>query len=486
VGLLEVSPQYLVSAAADMTLRIWSPTTGACLATLTGHQAAITCFHHDSHLNRIVSGSDGGVKVWELSATGNGDAGIHAAASTTGPGLLFTQGPNGPQPVNGRFVRDLVSSTQGVWRVRMDERRLVTALQREGGRTWFEVLDFGEDIVPGSRVEGPGDVEWDEAMASATDGEDDGFGEVDMDGFEVEVDEGGDEIIVIEEDGEGDFVENSIPDAQQQQQPQYVISRQHETTETGSHQSRSTHLASASHSLSSARAALEGVSSQRSLIAAALQRLGATSGNLPSDYRRGLFESRISATTSSVGSTISSELPLTSSSLTLSRSGSGGSGGSRLTFTERVRNEGGAEGGHGSTSGGQVRIGIRGPGVRLFRQRASAGSTSTTASPSSNFFTFGSNTSNNNNNTLASNNNVTSSNSTSTADSTSSSGPFLSSFSAAASSSSSSMPSRNQTIVSSTGSLESSGESQGAAISGSVDVSGSGEPTDSQGDSTMD
>ena len=63
MGLLEISPKYLVSAAADATLRIWCPMSGKCLAILAGHSAAITCFHHDADLNRIVSGSDGGVKV---------------------------------------------------------------------------------------------------------------------------------------------------------------------------------------------------------------------------------------------------------------------------------------------------------------------------------------------------------------------------------------------------------------------------------------
>lgn len=156
VGLLELSPQYLVSAAADATLRIWSPTTGQCLANLTGHSAAITCFHHDPKLNRIVSGSDGGVKVWELSSTGYG-SGQPPAGVPFAPALPFTQGPNGPQPVHGRFIRDLVGGVQGVWRVRMDEQRLVCAVQKEGGRTWFEVLDFTEGVDGGVTIEGPGD-----------------------------------------------------------------------------------------------------------------------------------------------------------------------------------------------------------------------------------------------------------------------------------------------------------------------------------------
>ncbi|KAJ3062124.1 SCF ubiquitin ligase complex subunit cdc4 [Podochytrium sp. JEL0797] len=156
VGLLELSPQYLVSAAADQSLRIWNPETGSCLAHLYGHPAAITCFHHDPRLNRVVSGSDGGVKVWELSSVGGG------SGAGVGPGFEFRQGPNGPEPVYGRFQRDLVSGIAGVWRVRMDERRLVCAVSKEGGSTWFQVLDFGENVAHGSVVQGSGDggAEW--------------------------------------------------------------------------------------------------------------------------------------------------------------------------------------------------------------------------------------------------------------------------------------------------------------------------------------
>ncbi|KAI8615177.1 hypothetical protein BC830DRAFT_320710 [Chytriomyces sp. MP71] len=177
VGLLELSPEYLVSAAADQSLRIWSPTTGHCLAHLHGHPAAITCLHHDPRLNRIVSGSDGGVKLWELSSAAG--SGLGGSSSGTGPGFEFRQGPNGPEPVYGRFTRDLISNIQGVWRVRMDERRLVCAISREGGSTWFEVLDFGETAEHGVRVEGPGDggPEWMDGDEDDDDGADDGGAE---------------------------------------------------------------------------------------------------------------------------------------------------------------------------------------------------------------------------------------------------------------------------------------------------------------------
>ncbi|KAI9345668.1 hypothetical protein BDR26DRAFT_142639 [Obelidium mucronatum] len=178
VGLLELSPEYLVSAAADQSLRIWAPGSGHCLAHLHGHTAAITCFHHDPKLNRIVSGSDGGVKLWELSSAvggglsvGSGSSagtaaglGVDGATQATGmgPGFEFRQGPNGPEPVYGRYSRDLVSGVAGVWRVRMDERRLVCAISKEGGNTWFQVLDFGENVKHGTIVQGTGDggMDW--------------------------------------------------------------------------------------------------------------------------------------------------------------------------------------------------------------------------------------------------------------------------------------------------------------------------------------
>ncbi|OUM64140.1 hypothetical protein PIROE2DRAFT_69297 [Piromyces sp. E2] len=141
VGLLEISPNYIISGAADSTLRIWSAETGQCMSVLNGHQAAISCFHHDPKLNRIVSGSDGGVKLWELCSTGPSNSNKLLSDTRTGISKNVTY---------GKYVRELIRGVQGVWRVRMDERRLVCAVQRESntpnGRTWFEVLDFGSGL----------------------------------------------------------------------------------------------------------------------------------------------------------------------------------------------------------------------------------------------------------------------------------------------------------------------------------------------------
>jgi WD40 repeat protein len=160
VGLLDLAENYLVSAAADATLRIWDPVRGECLANLLGHNAAITCFHHDSKLNKIVSGSDGGLKIWELSSYGYGTPLDHPppipAESKLSKVLTVSQTPSGVQPIYGRHMQNLLESVQGVWRVRIDETKIVCACQRENG-TWFEVLDFSTGT--NEEVEGPGDRE---------------------------------------------------------------------------------------------------------------------------------------------------------------------------------------------------------------------------------------------------------------------------------------------------------------------------------------
>lgn len=108
VGLLDLSHDALVSAAADSTLRIWDPDNGNCRHVLSAHTGAITCFQHDEQ--KVISGSDGTLKMWDIKT--------------------------------GRFIRDLLTGLSGVWQLKMDERTLVAAVQRDGV-TFIEVLDFG-------------------------------------------------------------------------------------------------------------------------------------------------------------------------------------------------------------------------------------------------------------------------------------------------------------------------------------------------------
>ncbi|KAJ3020633.1 SCF ubiquitin ligase complex subunit cdc4 [Thoreauomyces humboldtii] len=127
VGLLAYpTDRIIISAAADATLRVWSSDSGECLAKITGHDAAICCFHYDPASGRLLSGSEGGVKMWDL------------ASSPPGRSM-------------GEFMNDV----DAVWRVRSDGRRMVAAVQKSGGRTILEVLDFAESDSYGKVLKHP-------------------------------------------------------------------------------------------------------------------------------------------------------------------------------------------------------------------------------------------------------------------------------------------------------------------------------------------
>ena len=110
VGLLDFSHGYLVSAAADSTLRIWDTDTGTCQHVLSAHTGAITCFQHNE--NMVLSGSDGTLKMWDVRT--------------------------------GEFVRDLLHGLSGVWQIKFDDKRCVAAVQR-AGVTWIDVLTFSDE-----------------------------------------------------------------------------------------------------------------------------------------------------------------------------------------------------------------------------------------------------------------------------------------------------------------------------------------------------
>ena len=114
VGLLGLSPSYLVSAAADSTLRIWDPDSGELCHTLVAHAGAITCFQHDEF--KVLSGSDGTLKMWNIR--------------------------------EGTVARDLLTEVNGVWQVVFEGRCCVAASNRNNA-TMLDVWDFG--------VEGDGD-----------------------------------------------------------------------------------------------------------------------------------------------------------------------------------------------------------------------------------------------------------------------------------------------------------------------------------------
>lgn len=110
IGLLGLSPSYLVSAAADSTLRVWNPDSGELLHILTAHNGAITCFQHDEF--KVVSGSDGTLKMWDIR--------------------------------DGSQVCDLLTDIVGVWQVVFEGRWCIAANNRNDA-TMLDVWDFGRN-----------------------------------------------------------------------------------------------------------------------------------------------------------------------------------------------------------------------------------------------------------------------------------------------------------------------------------------------------
>ncbi|KAI0077105.1 WD40 repeat-like protein [Panus rudis PR-1116 ss-1] len=142
VGLLGLSPSYLVSAAADSTLRVWDPDTGELRHTLAAHNGAITCFQHDEF--KVLSGSDGTLKMWDIR--------------------------------DGSQVRDLLTGIVGVWQVVFEGRWCIAASNRIDS-TVLDVWDFGKD---------EGDDDWIGEPASGIYDEEDDDEDEDLEQAEVD------------------------------------------------------------------------------------------------------------------------------------------------------------------------------------------------------------------------------------------------------------------------------------------------------------
>ncbi|KAL7422871.1 SCF ubiquitin ligase complex subunit cdc4 [Cryptotrichosporon argae] len=108
VGLLGISPNHIVSAAADASLRIWSANSHQLEHVLSSHGGAITCFQHDE--TKVISGSDGSLKLWDIRT--------------------------------GECVGDLVVGISSVWQVAFKDNLLIAASNRNNN-TFFDVFDFG-------------------------------------------------------------------------------------------------------------------------------------------------------------------------------------------------------------------------------------------------------------------------------------------------------------------------------------------------------
>jgi F-box and WD-40 domain protein CDC4 len=150
VGLLGLSPSYLVSAAADSTLRIWDPDSGEVRHMLAAHTGAITCFQHDEF--KVLSGSDGTLKMWDVR--------------------------------EGTVVREFLSNIHGVWQVVFEGRWCVAASHRSDA-TILDVWDFGNGEPDDDWIGEPVGGIYDEDM---TDDEDEEMEQADADAMDQDLD----------------------------------------------------------------------------------------------------------------------------------------------------------------------------------------------------------------------------------------------------------------------------------------------------------
>ena len=135
VGLITLSPSYLVTASADSKIIIWDPTTGKLLRALEGHKGAITAYYHDEF--KVLSGGNGELKMWDVR--------------------------------EGVLVRRLLegSSITGVWQVTARGRWCVAVTNRSDA-SMLDIWDFGgEDLVEEDMDDGLEDDGDDDREANA-------------------------------------------------------------------------------------------------------------------------------------------------------------------------------------------------------------------------------------------------------------------------------------------------------------------------------
>lgn len=125
VGLLNIRPSSIVSAAADSSINVWDPISGNLMAAFASNTGPIGCIKQDHH--KVLSGSDGTLKMWDI--------------------------------VNNRLVRDLMpmAEVSGVWQVNFDERYCVVATRTNGQAEYHGGLSVcwttdGTDILFSARL----------------------------------------------------------------------------------------------------------------------------------------------------------------------------------------------------------------------------------------------------------------------------------------------------------------------------------------------
>ncbi|KXN71671.1 WD40 repeat-like protein [Conidiobolus coronatus NRRL 28638] len=118
IGFLEISPKYIVSAAADSSVRVWDSETGELKRIFKANSSAITCLQYDN--NKVIYGYEDGVKIGYIENS------------------------------NNRKDVELVGDLTGCWQVKSNEKYCVVAANMENDMNLLSIFNFevGEGEEP--------------------------------------------------------------------------------------------------------------------------------------------------------------------------------------------------------------------------------------------------------------------------------------------------------------------------------------------------
>jgi F-box and WD-40 domain protein CDC4 len=111
VGLLGITSDHLVSAAADFRIRVWDANTYELQHLLSFDRHAVSCIHHDR--TRLVVGSGGTLRLFDIK--------------------------------EGTTVCDLIEGASAIWTVAGDGDKIATAYKRNR-LTEISIYSFQPDV----------------------------------------------------------------------------------------------------------------------------------------------------------------------------------------------------------------------------------------------------------------------------------------------------------------------------------------------------
>jgi F-box and WD-40 domain protein CDC4 len=147
-----INDDFVCSGSLDSDICVWDLHTGVLLYTLTGHEALVGHIQFRPNNILVSGGSDGRIFVWDIE---NGKVlsriNAHYAAVTTlhcDGDRIFSGGDDGVKiwDMSGTLLRHQLEHVNGIWKLQATFSKLVVAVQRED-ETTLEIMDFGHQCI---------------------------------------------------------------------------------------------------------------------------------------------------------------------------------------------------------------------------------------------------------------------------------------------------------------------------------------------------